>query len=87
MDCRTVRCVGNTASSRPAPPGPCAIRLNSIVIATRPACSTGAVIVVSGGLPKRAADGSDYSLYAAVIVKRVDAQTRSKTSINELLRA
>ena len=44
-------------------------------------------VVVSGGLPKRAADGSDYSLYAAVIVKRVDAQTRSKTSINELLRA
>jgi 2,3,4,5-tetrahydropyridine-2-carboxylate N-succinyltransferase len=27
-----------------------------------------------------------YSLYAAIIVKRVDAQTRSKTSINELLR-
>jgi 2,3,4,5-tetrahydropyridine-2-carboxylate N-succinyltransferase len=33
-----------------------------------------------------AADGS-HSLYAAVIVKRVDAQTRSKTAINELLRA
>jgi 2,3,4,5-tetrahydropyridine-2-carboxylate N-succinyltransferase len=28
-----------------------------------------------------------YSLYCAVIVKRVDAQTRQKTSINELLRA
>jgi 2,3,4,5-tetrahydropyridine-2-carboxylate N-succinyltransferase len=27
-----------------------------------------------------------YSLSAAVIVKRVDAQTRAKTSINELLR-
>jgi 2,3,4,5-tetrahydropyridine-2-carboxylate N-succinyltransferase len=41
-------------------------------------------VVVSGSLP--AADGS-HSLYAAVIVKQVDAQTRSKTSINELLRS
>ncbi|MCO5125672.1 MAG: 2,3,4,5-tetrahydropyridine-2,6-dicarboxylate N-succinyltransferase [Rhizobacter sp.] len=41
-------------------------------------------VVVSGSLPS--ADGS-YSLYCAVIVKRVDAQTRAKTSINELLRA
>jgi 2,3,4,5-tetrahydropyridine-2-carboxylate N-succinyltransferase len=40
-------------------------------------------VVVSGSLP--AADGS-HSLYAAVIVKQVDAQTRSKTGINELLR-
>ena len=40
-------------------------------------------VVVSGSLPS--ADGK-YSLYAAVIVKRVDAQTRAKTSINELLR-
>ena len=32
------------------------------------------------------ADGK-YSLYCAVIVKKVDAQTRAKTSINELLRA
>jgi 2,3,4,5-tetrahydropyridine-2,6-dicarboxylate N-succinyltransferase len=40
-------------------------------------------VVVSGTLP--AADGR-YSLYCAVIVKRVDAQTRAKTSINELLR-
>jgi 2,3,4,5-tetrahydropyridine-2,6-dicarboxylate N-succinyltransferase len=44
-------------------------------------------VVVSGGLPKKTADGTSYNLYAAVIVKRVDAQTRSKTSINELLRA
>jgi 2,3,4,5-tetrahydropyridine-2,6-dicarboxylate N-succinyltransferase len=44
-------------------------------------------VVVSGNLPKTAAGGQAYSLYAAVIVKRVDAQTRSKTSINELLRA
>jgi 2,3,4,5-tetrahydropyridine-2,6-dicarboxylate N-succinyltransferase len=44
-------------------------------------------VVVSGNLPKTAANGAPYSLYAAVIVKRVDAQTRSKTSINELLRA
>jgi 2,3,4,5-tetrahydropyridine-2-carboxylate N-succinyltransferase len=41
-------------------------------------------VVVSGSMPS--ADGK-YSLYCAVIVKRVDAQTRSKTSINELLRA
>jgi 2,3,4,5-tetrahydropyridine-2,6-dicarboxylate N-succinyltransferase len=41
-------------------------------------------VVVSGTLP--AADGR-YSLYCAVIVKRVDARTRAKTSINELLRS
>ncbi len=41
-------------------------------------------VVVPGTLP--AADGR-YGLYCAVIVKRVDAQTRAKTSINELLRA
>jgi 2,3,4,5-tetrahydropyridine-2-carboxylate N-succinyltransferase len=40
-------------------------------------------VVVSGSLP--AANGK-YSLYCAVIVKRVDAQTRAKTSLNELLR-
>ena len=44
-------------------------------------------VVVSGNLPRTTASGQPYSLYAAVIVKRVDAQTRSKTSINELLRA
>ncbi len=45
-------------------------------------------VVVSGALPgKNLPDGSPGpSLYCAVIVKRVDAQTRSKTSINELLR-
>jgi 2,3,4,5-tetrahydropyridine-2-carboxylate N-succinyltransferase len=41
-------------------------------------------VVVAGNLP--AEDGS-HSLYCAVVVKRVDAKTRSKTSINELLRA
>ena len=41
-------------------------------------------VVVSGNLP--AADGS-HSLYCAVIVKRVTAETRAKTSINELLRS
>jgi len=40
-------------------------------------------VVVSGSLP--AEDGS-HSLYCAVIVKQVDEKTRSKTSINELLR-
>lgn len=43
-------------------------------------------VVISGSLPKTAANGAPYGLYAAVIVKRVDAQTRAKTSINELLR-
>jgi 2,3,4,5-tetrahydropyridine-2,6-dicarboxylate N-succinyltransferase len=41
-------------------------------------------VVVAGNLP--AADGS-HSLYCAVIVKKVDARTRAKTSLNELLRA
>jgi len=41
-------------------------------------------VVVSGNLPS--SDGK-YSLYCAVIVKRVDAQTRAKTSLNDLLRA
>ena len=40
-------------------------------------------VVVSGSLPS--ADGK-YSLYCAVIVKQVDAKTRAKTSVNELLR-
>jgi len=41
-------------------------------------------VVVPGSLPS--ADGR-YSLYCAVIVKRVDAQTRAKVGINELLRS
>lgn len=41
-------------------------------------------VVVPGSLPAK--DGS-YAMYAAIIVKRVDEQTRSKTSVNELLRA
>jgi 2,3,4,5-tetrahydropyridine-2-carboxylate N-succinyltransferase len=40
-------------------------------------------VVVPGNLPS--SDGR-YSLYCAVIVKRVDAQTRAKTTLNELLR-
>ncbi len=40
-------------------------------------------VVVPGSLPAK--DGS-HSLYAAIIVKQVDEQTRSKTSVNELLR-
>ncbi len=40
-------------------------------------------VVVSGSLP--AADGS-HSLYCAVIVKQVDAKTRAKTALNDLLR-
>lgn len=43
-------------------------------------------VVISGGLPKQTADGKAYSTYAAVIVKTVDAQTRAKTSLNDLLR-
>ncbi len=41
-------------------------------------------VVVPGSLPS---GKGGPSLYCAVIVKRVDAQTRSKTSINELLRS
>jgi len=41
-------------------------------------------VVVAGSLPSK--DGR-YSLSCAVIVKRVDAKTRAKTSINDLLRA
>jgi 2,3,4,5-tetrahydropyridine-2-carboxylate N-succinyltransferase len=41
-------------------------------------------VVVSGNLPAK--DGA-YSLYCAVIVKRVDEKTRSKVGINELLRS
>ena len=40
-------------------------------------------VVISGSLPK---DGGRYNLYAAIIVKRVDANTRAKTSLNDLLR-
>lgn len=40
-------------------------------------------VVVSGSLPSK--DGT-HSLYAAVIVKKVDAKTRAKVGINELLR-
>jgi 2,3,4,5-tetrahydropyridine-2-carboxylate N-succinyltransferase len=43
-------------------------------------------VVVSGNIPKVAANGAPFSMYAAIVVKRVDAQTRSKTSINDLLR-
>ena len=45
-------------------------------------------VVVPGSLPgKPLPDGSTGpSLYCAVIVKRVDEKTRSKTSINDLLR-
>src|SRR5690606_30926667 len=38
-------------------------------------------VVVSGNLPSK---NGEYSLYCAVIVKQVDAKTRSKTGINEL---
>ena len=45
-------------------------------------------VVVSGSLPGKNLPGENWgpSLYCAVIVKTVDAQTRSKTAINELLR-
>jgi 2,3,4,5-tetrahydropyridine-2,6-dicarboxylate N-succinyltransferase len=40
-------------------------------------------VVISGNLPKA---GGKYSTYAAIIMKKVDAQTRAKTSLNDLLR-
>ena len=45
-------------------------------------------VVVAGSMPSSSAGANTASpsLYCAVIVKRVDAQTRSKTGINELLR-
>ena len=45
-------------------------------------------VIVPGTMPSSNLPGENYgpSLYCAVIVKTVDAQTRSKTSINELLR-
>ena len=44
-------------------------------------------VVVSGSLPGPVVDGRPTpSLYCAVIIKRVDEKTRSKTSINDLLR-
>jgi 2,3,4,5-tetrahydropyridine-2-carboxylate N-succinyltransferase len=42
-------------------------------------------VVVSGNLPSNK-EGDISSLYAAIIVKKVDEKTRAKTSINELLR-
>jgi 2,3,4,5-tetrahydropyridine-2-carboxylate N-succinyltransferase len=55
-----------------------------VIIGRVPAYS----VVVPGTLPGRPlADGAPGpALYCAVIVKQVDAQTRSKTSINDLLR-
>ena len=44
-------------------------------------------VVVPGSLPGKPLPDGSHSLYAAVIVKRVDAKTRAKTGINELLRA
>jgi 2,3,4,5-tetrahydropyridine-2-carboxylate N-succinyltransferase len=41
-------------------------------------------VVIAGTLPS--ADGG-YSTACAIIVKKVDAQSRAKTSINELLRS
>ena len=40
-------------------------------------------VVISGSLPK---EGGKYNMYAAIIVKKVDAKTRSTTSLNDLLR-
>ena len=40
-------------------------------------------VVVAGSLP---AENGKYALYCAVIVKQVDAKTRAKTGLNELLR-
>lgn len=43
-------------------------------------------VVVPGSVATGKGDSKDLSLYAAVIVKKVDQRTRSKTSINDLLR-
>ena len=46
-------------------------------------------VIVSGGRPGKPIPGRNegYTMYAAILVKQVDAGTRSKTSVNELLRA
>jgi len=75
------------------PPAPAVARTTSTRCRTRPSVASSEVhygrvpsgsVVVPGSLPS--ADGK-YSLACAVIVKRVDAATRAKTAINELLRA
>ena len=53
--------------------------LDSVTYGRIPAGS----VVVSGNLPKA---GGKYSMYCAVIVKKVDAKTRATTSLNDLLR-
>ena len=62
---------------------PRAVRNNPPELVSALAVPAGSV-VVPGSLPSN--DGK-YSLYCAVIVKQVDAQTRAKTAINELLRS
>ncbi|EKD45234.1 MAG: 2,3,4,5-tetrahydropyridine-2,6-carboxylate N-succinyltransferase [uncultured bacterium] len=52
---------------------------DEIIVGKIPAGS----VVISGSLP---ADNGKYARSAAIIVKQVDEKTRSKTSINELLR-
>ena len=75
-----------------APQGPSSLSRRSVLMAGASIMASNAVsygrvpagsVVVSGNLPS--SDGK-YSLYCAVIVKRVDAQTRMKTSLNDLLR-
>ncbi|WP_370931546.1 2,3,4,5-tetrahydropyridine-2,6-dicarboxylate N-succinyltransferase [Bartonella sp. DGB1] len=43
-------------------------------------------VVVAGSMPSKNANEGDPHLYCAVIVKQVDEKTRSKTSVNDLLR-
>ncbi|MBM3590570.1 MAG: 2,3,4,5-tetrahydropyridine-2,6-dicarboxylate N-succinyltransferase, partial [Alphaproteobacteria bacterium] len=43
-------------------------------------------VVVPGNISTSSKNDKNLSLYCAVIVKKVDEKTRSKTSINELLR-
>ncbi len=43
-------------------------------------------VVVAGSMPSAGSGGGGVNLYCAVIVKRVDERTRSKTAINDLLR-
>ena len=72
------------ASAAPAAPSFERRRTRQIHVGKVPPYS----VVVSGTMPgKPLPDGSPGpGLYCAVIVKRVDEKTRSKTSINELLR-
>ena len=81
------RATGLAAKAWPAGPAKLMVWFCLTTVRVKFCVASGAVafvaLIVSGQLPAK--DGS-HSLYCAVIVKQVDERTRSKTSVNELLR-